>query len=232
MRPPTCLVALLLPILAAFALPARAPASHSQPASEPGIPHSSAAEPIVAIQPLGELDRALVNAVAARIRATFAVHTIVLHAKPLPELAFYQPRRRFRGDRLVDWLEATRPSRTTKILGLMSRDLSVTKGRTYDWGVMGVAGLRRSSGVISTYRLSGHHASESLVRQRLCQVAVHELGHTLGLHHCDTARCIMNDAEGGIASVDGSSGEFCRSCRSQLGDLLRERVPGFCIARW
>lgn len=221
MRPPTCLVALLLPILAAFALPAEAIAAHSLPDDEPRAEHSPAIEPTVAIQPLGDLDRARADAVAARIRATFAVHTIVLHAKPLPDLAFYQPGRRFRGERLIDWLETTKPARASKVLGLMSRDLSVTKGRTYDWGVMGVAGLRRSSGVVSTYRLSRHQASESLVRQRLCQVAVHELGHTLGLHHCDTPRCIMNDAEGGIASVDGSSGEFCRSCRRELGDLLR-----------
>ena len=220
-RPPTCFVALLLSILAAFALPAEASTAHSQPAGEGRDWRPRAIEPIVAIQPLGDLDRVLIDAVAARIQATFAVHAIVLHAKPLPELAFYQPRRRFRGERLIDWLEATRPARASKVLGLMSRDLSVTKGRTYDWGVMGVAGLRRSSGVVSSYRLSRHQASEALVKQRLCQVAVHELGHTFGLHHCDTPRCIMNDAEGGIASVDGSSGEFCQSCRRKLGDRLR-----------
>lgn len=190
-------------------------------AGEPRIRHSRAIEPIVAIQPLGEVDRERVDAVAARIRATFAVHAIVLDARPLPDLAFYQPRRRFRGERIIDWLEATRPERASKILGLMSRDLSVTKGRTYDWGVMGVASLERTSGVVSTYRLRGHDAPESLVRQRLCQIAVHELGHTFGLHHCDTPRCIMNDANGGIAAVDGSSGEFCDSCRRKLGDRLR-----------
>jgi archaemetzincin len=167
------------------------------------------------------MDPALVAAVAARIEETFAVRLIVLPVKPVPALALYRPRMRYRGERLIAWLEATRPARASNVLGLMSRDLSVTKGRTLDWGVMGVASPMRASGVVSSYRLAGNHASEDLVMRRMCQVAVHELGHTFGLPHCDSPRCIMNDAKGGIASVDGSSGEFCRSCRAKLGDLLR-----------
>jgi hypothetical protein len=31
----------------------------------------------------------------------------------------------------------------------------------------------------------------------------------------------MNDAHGGIASVDRSSGTFCRGCRTGLDGLLR-----------
>jgi archaemetzincin len=185
------------------------------------LSRSLPAAPIVAIQPLGHLDPRLVHAVADRVGEMFAVSVVVLPPKPLPESAFYRPRMRYRGERLLRWLDAREPPRVTKILGLMSRDLSVTKGTVYDWGVMGVAELSRRAGVVSIHRLGGHSASEHLVTRRVREVALHELGHTFGLSHCRTPGCIMNDAEGGIGSVDRSSGGFCWQCRGRLRGVLR-----------
>lgn len=162
------------------------------------------------------MEPTLVHAVANRIEQTFAVDVLVLPVKPLPASAFYQPRKRFRGERVIHWLQLAKPPRATAILGLMSRDLSATKGNIHDWGVMGIASPSRATGVISTHRLGRHRASASLVTLRAGQVALHELGHSLGLPHCRAPRCIMNDAHGGIASVDRSSGRFCRSCRMMI----------------
>ena len=176
----------------------------------------------VAIQPLGDVDPVVVRAVAGRVGEAFDVEVEVLDPRPLPSLAFYAPRRRYRGERLVAWLESRRPANATRILGLMSRDLSATKGAVHDWGIMGVAGLGGPAGVVSAFRLGRRGAAASVVARRACQVAVHELGHTFGLLHCRAPRCIMNDAEGGIRAVDRSSGRFCPACRARLGAWLRE----------
>lgn len=222
MRRVSLAIALFSSQLATIPTPPKAlTAVSSEPAREPRGSRSPETTPIVAIQPLGGVDPTLVHAVAERIEHTFAVDAIVLPVKPLPEAAFYRPRMRFRGERVIDWLEAAKPPQVSAILGLMSRDLSVTKGHVYDWGVMGVASPARAIGLVSTHRLGRHRASASLVTLRACQVAVHELGHSLGLPHCRAPRCIMNDAQGGIAPVDRSSGKFCPSCRSKLGGLLR-----------
>jgi archaemetzincin len=223
MRCKSFAIALFFALLATIPIrPGASAAVCSEPAGERRASRSSESMPIVAIQPLGVVDPTLVHAVAMRIERTFAVDVIVLRVKPLPESAFYRPRMRFRGERVIEWLEAAKPPRVSAILGLMSRDLSATKGHIYDWGVMGVASPSRATGVISTHRLESHGASAKLVTLRACQVAVHELGHLLGLPHCRAPRCVMNDAEGGIASVDRSSGKFCRSCRMTLGGLLRD----------
>jgi archaemetzincin len=57
---------------------------------------------------------------------------------------------------------------------------------------------------------------DELVTFRVVTTAVHEVGHTLGLEHCDDPRCVMRDAEGSIRTVDTSDG--------QLGPICRERV--------
>ena len=195
--------------------------------AEPGVQASGIHSadpplPIVAIQPMGGVESTLVAAVAQHIEQTFAVDLILLPAKPLPEAALYRPRMRFRGERVIGWLDAEKPAHVTAILGLMSSDLSVTKGEIYDWGVMGVASPALAAGVVSTHRLGGRRVAAGLATQRACQVAVHEMGHSFGLDHCRSPRCIMNDARGSIGPVDRSSGKFCEPCRGQLSGLLRE----------
>jgi archaemetzincin len=49
------------------------------------------------------------------------------------------------------------------------------------------------------------------------KVAVHEIGHTLGLPHCPTTGCLMEDAGGKVATVDGEF-DLCERCRARLRD--------------
>jgi archaemetzincin len=193
-------------------------------AAGPERPRAAAAPaaPVVAIQPLGEVDPQAARAAARAIEATFAVRVVVLAPRPLPPAAYYRPRGRYRGEKILADLEARTPGRYAKVIGLMGRDLSVTTPRTYDWGVIGVAGLSRRAGVVSLYRLGRRRATPDQVTRRLGRVTVHELGHTFGLSHCRTAGCLMNDARGTVASVDRSSGRFCDRCRGRLGTLLRD----------
>jgi archaemetzincin len=46
--------------------------------------------------------------------------------------------------------------------------------------------------------------------------AVHEVGHVLGLPHCDEPRCLMRDAEGTMDTVDAGDGTLGPSCRARL----------------
>jgi len=223
MRPASfVLVSLLALAPCAFALPLRVegPADLSE-APPPAFEPAAEALPLVAIQPLGDVDPTLIRATEQRLASTFAARVVVLPRLPLPTSAFYPPRRRYRGEKILDRLEASAPPGVTKVMGLMSRDLSATKGAILDWGVLGLAGLGRRAAVVSIHRLGRRGAPRRVVERRLEQVATHELGHTLGLTHCRTPRCVMNDACGTMRTVDRSSGSFCPACRARLGAMLR-----------
>jgi archaemetzincin len=185
--------------------------------------------PEVAIQPLGDVDPALIETVAEHVADVFAVAVVVVPARALPEQAFYPPRHRYRGERILADLEACTEPAFVKVVGVMSRDLSVTSGAIPDWGVLGVAQRSSRVAVVSTHRLGGH-ADRARLEERLTRVTIHELGHACGLDHCPVAGCVMNDANGSIHTVDRSTGEFCAACAERLAGWLNEPEQVIAVA--
>ncbi len=181
---------------------------------------STPERPAVALQPLGEVNEHVVQDLARNLGALFGLTVAVLPEEALPESAYYAPRRRYRAEELVGFLDRTIAPEVPHVIGLTSRDISAPKGAVADWGVFGVAKLKGRPSVVSTYRLRGGDVSESVFATRLGRVAAHELAHALGLPHCATPHCLMRDAEGSIRTVDSATG-FCETCARALAEALR-----------
>ncbi len=126
----------------------------------------------------------------------------------LPQSAWYPPRNRYRADSLIDFLKKRTANGHTTI-GLTNKDISTTKGNAKDWGVMGLGYCPGNACIASTFRLSKKETNVQLFK-----VAIHELGHTFGLPHCDVKSCFMRDAEGGNPTNEEK--EFCKKCKSYL----------------
>ncbi len=172
----------------------------------------------IIVQALGDVDPAVVDLARTAIAETFGIITVeVASTKPLPEGAYYEPRRRYRAERLLEFLDSLSPHKSTKIVGLTSFDISTTKGQYEDWGIFGMANIGGPSCIVSTYRLGRGKVDPALFAERVKKVVIHELGHALGLPHCTTPGCVMQDAEGMISTIDRSDGRFCPLCRKKLG---------------
>jgi archaemetzincin len=72
--------------------------------------------------------------------------------------------------------------------------------------------------VVSVHRLRqefyGLPADSSMLDQRLLKESVHELGHTLGLRHCEDYSCVMASSHS-VEWIDLRESTMCDSCRSQ-----------------
>lgn len=161
------------------------------------------------IVPLGRVREREVAAVRRALARTYRLEVSVGLRRALPEDTYYPPRRRYRADHLIAWLAKGGPG--TKVLGLTNVDVSTSTHGRKDWGVAGLGYLGGRSAVASSFR-----TKDSL--SRFADVAVHEVGHTLGLPHCPTLGCTMRDANGKLARIGTG---FCARCRARVAAWLR-----------
>jgi archaemetzincin len=200
------------------------------PAPEPAPEPASAPEPpppspkTLAIVPLGEMPAADIGLASASISGTYGWIVRVLPAEDLPSSAWYAKRKRYRAEKILDWLRPQLPDGAERIMALTAVDISTTKPPRADWGICGLADIGAAASVVSTFRIrkkmGGATGEERTARyeQRLRDLAAHEFGHQLGLEHCPNIGCVMEDAKGTVSTFDRSSGSLCAACRGALAE--------------
>jgi archaemetzincin len=182
---------------------------------------------ILYVQPLGGCTAPATGTseVAAALRAFYPIEVRVLPCQELPKAAYYPPRMRYRAERLLTYLNQRMPKDGWRILGLTAVDISTTKDQYTDWGVMGLGELPGTATVISAFRCRKKARNPRHAVERLAKVAVHEIGHTLGLPHCPTRGCLMEDAMGKVVTTDRER-DFCARCRAlaaEQGTTITEK---------
>lgn len=198
------------------------------PSDEAAAPARQSVRAKVILVPLREFPDDLMLAVEQGLRDELDVEVVRHEPVTLPEDAYYAPRKRYRAEKLlvfldgfVDEARAAGESGNIKILGLTEVDISTSADPYPDWGIFGLGRTPGEVAVISSKRLKRRAKNREHVRFRVSTTAIHEIGHTFGLPHCDeqALECVMIDAEGGIENTDASSGKLGPGCRMKLDYL-------------
>src|SRR6185436_1962822 len=145
--------------------------------------NKTAARPTVCVVPLGDYEKDMVPIVTRGIEYLYRLDVKVLEQRALPRAAWYPPRRRYRAEKLLSYLDSAVLPRSgcDLVMGFTSADISTTKdGQHKDWGILGLAWIGGPSGVVSTHRL-GRKVDARSKAKRAVKVMNHELGHALGL---------------------------------------------------
>jgi len=125
-------------------------------------------------------------------------------------------------DHLLDTL-ASRPTAAERVLAVIDRDITVA-GVDY---IFGLAALGGRWAVISPFRLRdarhGREWERELFLERLLKEALHELGHTLGMVHCENSECNMKFSST-VDEIDRKSLLFCESCLGTVFSSGAEKV--------
>ncbi len=191
------------------------------PASHPETPNADTLPGKIIISPIGDLDSDLIQRVGREIHRIFGFRTRIAPVIQDVVFAFDSNRNQHCSTLIIEKLAHMAPPQAIKILGITRVDLFIPI-LTH---VYGEAQLGGKACIISTHRLN-----EGLTMgvwepfgRRVIKEAIHELGHTFNLRHCQNSACCMHYCRS-IKDVDRKSEQLCRYCKVLLEDEIKRMV--------
>jgi archaemetzincin len=172
--------------------------------------------PSIRIVPAGgEVALDLLDGLAAELARVFGVSCHVEAGALDPDGAYDPARAQYFSTAILRDLARRWPAEQERLLAVTALDLYLPV-LTF---VFGEAQLDGRAALVSLHRLReefyGLPPRDDLFRERLLKEAVHELGHTFGLRHCQDWRCVMASSHS-VERIDVKGVEFCAACRRRL----------------
>jgi archaemetzincin len=170
---------------------------------------------LLQLLPIGNVDDGLLKDLRPAVEEILNVPCKVLPVRLDPEFAFHGERQQYHSSEILQRMQNVLTAESWRVLGIASVDLYIPI-LTF---VFGEAQMSGPCAVLSAHRLRqefyGLPTDPELFRQRVIKEAVHEVGHTLNLVHCDDYRCVMASSHA-VEWIDLKGRELCAACRGAV----------------
>lgn len=167
---------------------------------------------VIYIQPLGVVSPAYLSFLKQSVTRFYGYRCLVKPAVPLTTDLLAASQTRYEASKILRKFNSSE-----NLLLITTKDIAYYKSSTMpEYGIFGLGYRPGTTCVVSTFRLH-REVSRAKCMERLEKVALHEIGHNLGLPHCMHDRhCMMQAAKGTIRQVDSEQVWFCEECRGKL----------------
>lgn len=171
----------------------------------------------IVLVPVGEVDPAVLSRLKEDLPCIFDAEIELLPAIPLDRRHFIKARGQYHADSLLGEFSPIVRAPGAVLLGVTEADL-FSPGLNFVFGI-----ASHGKALISTSRLrpeySGGGSDAGVFRRRVLVEAVHELGHALGLPHCEYPGCVMYFSNW-IGDTDRKGPGFCFRCARKLERMV------------
>lgn len=168
----------------------------------------------LSIIPFGLIQKEVLNFLQLELANVVGFQARIFNAQPIPQYAFNSKRNQYHSTRILESLKQIK-ARGELILGIVDVDLYVPELNF----VFGEANILDSVCIISIMRLRQEYYSlpknNKLFLERILKEAIHEVGHTYGLAHCDNPKCIMHFSNS-LRDTDTKGPSFCFRCEVKI----------------
>jgi len=169
------------------------------------------------ILPLGNIPETFVQIATLTIDATYGVACECLEEIALPDDCFLEERTAYETDRLSNYVRDRIPKETRVVFltdaflyhaanGLLAEGVS-------DLGLPTKGTVSIISSMFPILRFISH-GNIDLFNKEICITLIHEIGHALGVGHCDSPECVMRP--GGKLFEPDKTAEYCPKCHADI----------------
>lgn len=173
---------------------------------------------IIALQPFNNYDTLMLTDLTFDIRDFYNKQTIILKPVKIPESFYNTTIHQWSADSLIMLLSKLRNDTIAEVIGFTNNPIFTIKKNDrmsyYDENIFGMGHQPGNVCVVSDSKFGSTY--RTLCYLRLRKVTIHEIGHNLGLSHCDNEKCIMSEKNGNTINLDKSENDYCQKCKNIL----------------
>ena len=165
---------------------------------------------IIHIIPLGDVDVSMLNDIGATITKIYGYRCVVdRKIKPDPSI-LAKSKIKYDGNKILCSFAGVGHN-----LVITNLPIVQIKNGVIEQDVWGLSFYPGYTSVVSTNGLD--YGDNSLLTKRVIKVCLHEIGHNIGIGHCNNnQKCVMNDGDRGLKELDVEEFWLCDYCKRHL----------------